>query len=126
MKLSTIESGQPIRTAKIDGYRYELMAVGLGGDIGRQALKLLNALPPRSVERTSVTTWDDTGKWVSTQLDYKYPWQPNEAGSPYRMKAATVAQCRKYPELSAYRHMNINERRRIMPSLLWKKVEVNP
>ena len=114
---------QPVRTAKIDGFRYELIAVGPGGDIGRQALKLLNALPPRSVERTPMTTWDDTWGWVSTQLDYKYPWHPNEAGSPYRVKAAPVAQCRKYPELSAYREMEINERRRVMPSLLWKKIE---
>ena len=107
----------------IDGFRYELMAVGPGGDIGRQVLKLLNALPPRTVERTPVTTWDGSGSWVTKHLYYRFRWHPNEAKSPYRMKTATVTQCQKYPELSAYRDMEINEWRRIMPSLLWRNVE---
>jgi hypothetical protein len=110
--LLTPDGVQPTRNSKIDGYRYELLAVGFRNEIIDQCRDLMNSLPPRKIDR------------VTDTLTYTYKWQETDKGSPYRLKYATPQQCMLWQELSAYKDM---ERRDFIlqgPSLLWKLVEV--
>ena len=95
---------QPARTCKIDGCRYELVAVGK--EMHDEASRLLAACPPRGTHGT-----------------YTYSWRETERGSPYRVKPATVMQCEKWAELSAYKGLGKYEFYRAYPKLLWKRID---
>ena len=74
---------RPTRTAKIDGYRYELAAVG---EVGAEASRLIEA----------------AGKYAG-HGGYTYYWRETDKGSPVRVKCATRAQIAAWPELASYR-----------------------
>lgn len=89
--LRTADGEQPVRTAKIDGYRYELLAVGERRELYPEIDKLMKALPLKSEHK------------VSDTLTYRYPWQETDKGSPIRVKYATPIQVEHWNELTAYR-----------------------
>ena len=105
---------RPVRNAKIDGYRYELLAVGPTG-LYEQAEVINKAAGPKS-----------------TYGHYTYNWRETDSGAPARLKRATKEQLAKWPELKAYRE-TIDairakesyawiEVERKWPSLLWKRI----
>jgi hypothetical protein len=107
-----------VRTARIDGIRYELKAVGLWNEINNQAWKINKSAPPRHVQ---------VGDW-----ECDYHWDRTDKGAPAKMKKATEAQIRKWPELSAYRQPLADLRKagaclfeldKAWPHLLWVKIE---
>lgn len=81
--LKTGNEVRPTRTAKIDGFRYELKAVGHG--LHDEAKKINDAAPMRHIG------------------GYTYFWSETEKGAPARLRSATADQCNKWEELSAYK-----------------------
>jgi hypothetical protein len=108
--LRTEDGIRPTRTSKIDGFRYELKAVG--PDTWKEARAINNAAPQRSIGT------------------YSYRWEYTDKGAPARLKNATKDQLAKWPELSAAREAiaALPERHcyhdvmQLWPSLLWVKV----
>lgn len=120
---------RPVRTAKIDGERYELLAVGARREVIDQAGEI-NGAQFRSIESPSLII-DGTGKqWSEAEIadakargaelwwnQYSYSWSETDAGAPARMKYATPAQAEKWEELRGYRgDRNV--------CLLWKRVQM--
>ena len=99
---------RPERTAKIDGYRYVLLAVGLDG-ISQQAQDINHAAGPRRVDK------------VSDTLTYTYHWQDTDKGAPARVKPASKDQIARWPELTAWRGQDDWERYSNPVYLLWKR-----
>jgi len=84
--LTTKDGTQPIRTAKIDGDRYELKAIGKRSDIYAESSAILKAAGPRSVDR-----------------GYTYHWHDTDHGAPCRVKYPTKDQVKRWEELTAWR-----------------------
>ena len=97
---------RPVRTAKIDGYRYELRAVGY-----REVATDAEAINRAAGYREVVT--------VTPTLVYHYTWSETDPGAPARLKFATKDQVTRWPELSAYRGEDMTWNR---PYLLWTRV----
>jgi len=108
---------RPQRTAKIDGVRYVLKAVGTG--LYAEAKAINNAAGYKSVDR------------ISDTLTYHYAWKETDRGAPARLKTATRKQIESWPELTATRerfkelqlhHACGIDYRNIWPDLLWVKL----
>ena len=121
--LCSANGEQPIRQSKIDGYRYELLAVGAGKELSGQCAEIFKTLEPRDTQTVTATSFDDDGNRIDTPLVYTYRWTPTEAGSPYRLKKATPQQCSKWSELSQFEKMEVQEFYQTDPCLLWKRVD---
>lgn len=110
---------RPVRNAKIDGYRYELKAVGHDG-LYDEAKAINKAAGYKAVDR------------VTDTLIYHYNWSETDKGAPARLRKATKEQVAKWPELKAYREqidsIKSHDRwawidvERAWPDLLWVKV----
>ena len=74
---------RPVRTSRIGGLVYELIAVGLYADLWQQAEDAVHALGVRKVIGT-----------------LKYYWSATENGSPIRLKKASAAQMGSWKELA--------------------------
>jgi hypothetical protein len=85
--LRTADGIQPIRTAKIDGFRYELKAVGI--DVYVEAAAINHAAGKKHVV---IGTWE-----------HDYPWEINDKGAPARVKKATKSQLMGWPELASHK-----------------------
>ncbi len=99
----TVNGIKPDRTAKIDGFRYKLLAVGrrFQDGLSTQA-RNINYDAPKLVIGL-----------------YSRPWHDTDKGAPARIKSATKAQVAKWPELSAYRDVTYKGG---WPYLLWVKI----
>lgn len=103
--LRTADGQRPERTAKIDGSRYVLLAVGCDG-ISEQARTLNRANGPRRVDK------------ITDTLTYTYFWEETDKHAPARVKPASKDQVARWPELTAWR----TENRYFNPVyLLWKR-----
>ena len=109
--LRTPDGVQPTRTSKIDGYRYELLAVGERKDLYPEIDKLMKALPLKGIDK------------VTDTLIYHYHWQYTDRGSPIRVKYATPQQVEHWQELSLYRNLDHHDFIRKEITLIWKKAE---
>ena len=89
--LRNADGEQPVRTAKIDGTRHKLIAVGTESEIHKQAHAL-------NVERGNDFVFADSAR------DF--------LAGPAKRRFATISQVQNWPELTAYRGGN-------RPSLLW-------
>ena len=76
-------TARPVRTSRIDGLTYELVAVGMYADLYRQAE---NACIVAGVHKVIGP--------------FKYYWSPTEKGSPIRLKKASGAQMGSWKELA--------------------------
>jgi hypothetical protein len=94
---------RPIRTAKIDGVRYELKAVG-----GRELYK----------EAETINEAPEAG-YKDVLGPLKYPWRETDKGAPARIKPANHDQVEKWPELSSWRGKDLYFHPAI---LLWVKL----
>jgi hypothetical protein len=113
--LRAAEGEQPIRACKIDGIRYELLAVGPGREMRSQVNTLLRELPPHTVTPVHGCNGVDAV--------YKYFWKETDKGSPFRMKPATPIQAHHWPELSAYANLDLFDFRvKVCPALIWKRI----
>jgi hypothetical protein len=108
---------QPVRAAKIDGFRYELKAVGR--NVYAEAMAINNAAGPKAVQK------------VSDTLTYTYKWDTTDRGAPARVKRATESQLDKWPELASFKAAIAEIKSRIKsrievdrawPELLWVKL----
>lgn len=104
--LRSEDGERPARTAKIDGYRYELKAVGTG--LYDEAKRINDSVGYKEIHRITPT------------LVYHYHWHETDKGAPARLKPATKDQRAKWPELSAYRDMKPWE----YCYLLWVRCEM--
>src|ERR1039458_7093513 len=86
--MRTADGIRPTRNAKIDGYRYELKAVG---EVYAEAKAINRGAGYRSVDR------------ISDTLTYHYYWEYTDKGAPARMKTASDSQIANWPELASYR-----------------------
>ena len=118
--MKTADGVRPTRTAKIDGHRYELVAVG----------------PRWMADGSGVYT---AAQAINKQHPYKvgsYTYHPHETdkGAPARVKPATKDQLAKWPELKAQRDARNEaaktatclanlDRLAPWPHLLWVKLE---
>lgn len=92
---------QPVRTAKIDGYMYELQGVGDGVEKAAQAIN----------EADGVTFY-----YAATSRDSMY------RRLRAKLRTPTQSQIEKWPELASYRNL---ERWEYKPYMLWVRVD-NP
>ena len=102
---------RPERTAKIDGFRYKLAAVG---DVAGEA-KRINRATPRGQKG-----------------NYTYFWFDTDAGAPARVRPATDAQLASWPELASYQEAIAAVKARgecaavwlrLKPYLLWLRID---
>jgi hypothetical protein len=101
----TADGVKPDRTAKIDGFRYILKAVGRPyyDGLNKQARDINQASP----------------KHINNFSNFSYPYRHTEKGAPARIKRATNVQVAKWPELQAYQNATYRD----WPYLLWVKIE---
>ena len=109
--LRTPNGVQPIRTSKIDGYRYELLAVGERKELFEQIDKLMKDLPLKSEDKITET------------LTYHYHWQYTDKGSPIRVKYATAIQTEHWKELTQFKGLEHCDFIRKEVTLIWKRVD---
>jgi hypothetical protein len=115
--MKTADGSRPTRMSKIDGHRYELMAVGpYRGETGvYAAAKKINDATPVTIK-------------------FRYRWHETDKGAPARVKKATKDQFAKWPELKAMYDAREQaaktatcyaqlERLAPWPHLLWVKLE---
>ena len=115
--MRTADGTRPVRTAKIDGHRYELKAVGFS--LYAEAKLINDAAGPRSVSRCKASKWDDTVQaFVPSEHVYTYHWSETDKGAPARLKTASKSQLAAWPELTAYRDTPAYR----TPYLLWVKI----
>jgi hypothetical protein len=125
---------RPVRTAKIDGERYRLAAVGMRSDV-MPAATALNGRQWRAVERPTLIIGSESkgpdwtpatlaaaraaGKnaWIS---QYRYSWSETDRGAPARVKYATRDQVARWEELKAWR--GTPDERSVC--LLWEREEM--
>ena len=96
---------QPNRTCKIDGFRYELVAIGKYSDTYREG------------ERTNKE--EGTKKMIGT---YTYYYNVTEPGALARVKCASAIQIANWKELEQYKKMERVELFYNKPYLLWKRI----
>ena len=115
--LRSADGVRPTRIAKIDGFRYELKAVGQ--DLYNEAAAINKAAGPKS-SHTTMATFP-----TKKSITYTYDWETNDKGAPARLKTATESQVNSWPELACYRENIPDVWRKAhlgMPSLLWIKI----
>lgn len=116
---------RPQRTAKIDGHRYKLSAVGLSETLTPLAQEM-NGRQLRAVERPSFvidgvdSDYSTTPprkftreEWLSARADsspgrcfvsqYHYRWTATDTGAPARIKTSTAQQLAGWAELSGWK-----------------------
>lgn len=103
--LNTIDGVAPKRTCKIDGFRYELIAIG----------KYSNTY--RDGERMNKE--EGTKKIIGT---YTYYYNVTEPGAIARIKCASAIQISNWVELEQYKKMERVELFHNKPYLLWKRL----
>ena len=108
--LRTANGKRPERTAKIDGYRYILKAVGR--ELGKEARVINRAVGYKGVIK------------ISDELTYHYFWEDNDKGAPARLKPATLEQATRWPELTAWRDNELSFYT-CKPYLLWVRADLN-
>lgn len=91
--LRSADGVQPVRTSKIDGFMYELHAVGKS--LWKEAQQINKDAGPRHIEGSG----------------YAFRWTETSKGAPARLKAASKAQVEKWPELAAWRDIPHWQRR---------------
>ena len=121
--LVNVNGEQPVRQSKIDGHRYQMLAVGPRSDLRKQCDVLIRALPPYRIEPVSYTSYLD-GEPKQVIGEHKYFWTESDKGSPYRLKPATPQQCVLWKELSAYKDLEVRDFYRLSPCILWQKVTI--
>lgn len=109
--LRTPDGVQPVRTSKIDGYRYELLAVGERQELYPEIERLMGELPVKCIDQ------------VTDTLIYTYHWQDTEKGSPIRVKYATPIQVEHWKELAQFRGLSVQEFSRKSPTLIWRRID---
>ena len=121
--LRTPEGIKPVRTSKIDGYRYELKEIGSYSDILTLSEEMLKTFPPKRIEKYKANTFDENNKMIEVEKEYSYTWKENDSGSPVRMKPASVIQIQNWIELSHYKSMDRFTLYCNKPYFLWVKVQ---
>ena len=117
--MRTSDGVRPVRSAKIDGVRYTLRAVGCNVYGEAKAINKANPKPAVSYGTNTVV----------------YSWGDNERNAPARVKSATKDQLAKWPELASFQDAIDKVRAisdhcgmdviRIWPHLLWIKTELH-
>jgi len=99
---------QPTRQRKIDGFFYELGAVGTRSEMESKGIEINKAAGAKKVVGT-----------------YEYKWYLTDVGAPARVKPATRKEIENWPELTAFKDCTANSwawyQKR--PYLLWIKTE---
>ena len=103
--LLTSDGVQPIRNCKIDGFRYELIAIGSYSDIYTQGQRINKESCQKSIGNST------------------YPYGVTDPGSPARVKAASAVQVANWKELATYKNMERLEFYHNKPYMLWKRVD---
>lgn len=111
--LKTEHGTQPVRTSKIDGVMYELVAVGEYGDLMSEARKINESFPPR-IEK--VSGGDENGG-----ITYKYHYHETDFNAPARLKPASKHQLESWAELTEQKTWPMFRK----AYLLWKRCLVN-
>lgn len=119
----------PERSAKIDGERYRLLAVGLRNDVTSQAAEI-NGRNWRQVCRPSIIIESQGASYTEADAEkarsegkrvwysqYKYRWSETDAGAPARIKYATKDQLARWTELKGWQ-----DQASIGVCLLWERV----
>lgn len=103
--LTSPEGVQPNRTCKIDGFRYELVAIGKYSDNYKEG------------ER--INKEEGVKKVIG---NYSYFYNVTEPGALARVKCASEIQIANWKELATYKKMERVELFHNKPYLLWKRV----
>lgn len=106
---------QPVRNAKINGYRYELKGIGKFSELYNQAEAINNSAGPYRVEKYKTTIYNEVAKQNELQdREYKHYYNSSDNGAPAKYKRATSQQLLNWIELKGFTYT---------PYLLWVLVE---
>ena len=111
--MRTADGSRPVRTSRIDGYMYELKAVGVEG-LHFEAMEICKAYRFGLVQDS----------------DCVYEAAPTWPKAPARLKTATDIQISRWPELTAYREgpswteETGTKHYLDKPSLLWVRTDI--
>ncbi len=108
--LKAADGVRPVRTAKLNGIRYELAAVG-----GRELLGEAQKINKACLRHVKIGTWEKN-----------YPWLHTDPGAPAKIKHASAAQIVGWPELAAWADKTDRERYFAPVYLLWKRIDAAP
>lgn len=99
-------AASPVRTAKIDGYRYELKAVDEIDNLWRSADAVNASFGCKDIQTSGTMRWH-------------YTWNERDKGAPARIKLATKDQRAKWRELQAFKDAPQSD----FIALLWIRVD---
>jgi len=115
--LRTSDGHRPTRTAKIDGERYELVAVGK--NLYSEAAQLTQGLGWQSIEHFEAWSPLEDSKTIMS-YHHSYDRHGTTSGAVIRLKPASKAQIANWPELAAFQDIPRYE----AVYLLWIRLEV--
>lgn len=123
-----LRGGSGVRACKINGRRYELVAVGNHYDLLKQAQEMVRL---RAIE--SGKAWEENGvtKTISTYGNHGgevVTWLPPirlDSLAPFELKYATMAQCLKWKELEYFGIADERDRYKSNAAILWERKDFN-
>lgn len=105
---------QPLRTSKINGFRYELYAIDKYNDL-QNIVDKVNRNKFYKID----TYTDKEGK----THEYKYFYNDNVKNALIRIKPASKIQIQNWTELNQYKNMNRFDLYKNKPYLLWLRID---
>lgn len=119
-----LRGGSGVRACKINGRRYELVAVGTHQELFKQAQEMLRV---KAIE--SGKAWEENGetKTISTygnSAGKVVRWMPPvrlDSIAPFELKYATLSQCLKWKELEYFGVADDRDRYHSNAAILWER-----
>jgi hypothetical protein len=124
-----LRGGNAIRNAKINGYRYELVRVGIYTDLRSEVEQLIRdenvakGIWKLENGETYAPRYIEQGGWYKT--NYVHPTCYNQGGHTYVLKYASLPQCIKWPELEYFQVTNDRERYHANAAILWQRADLS-
>jgi len=112
-----------VRACRINGLRYELIAVGTRRDLFKQAQDIVQAM-----DINDGIAWYEDGrlvqKYYSGQIGKYLPPQRLDSLRNLQLKIATMAQCLRWKELEYFQIATEQERYQKEPAILWQRKDI--
>lgn len=125
--LLTPDSSRPVRSSKIQGYMYELRAIGSYPEIHKQVRKINESAGPYKIEKYNVYCFEHQDNCPpickeKNMKEHKYYYSYEDVGAPAKVKCASKQQIDKWVELERFKSIDKYELSHNPPYLLWVKV----
>lgn len=121
-----LRGGSGVRACKINGRRYELVAVGNHHELFKQAQELCrqrDIASGKAWEEDGVTRTISTyGNHVGEVVTWRPPVRLDSLGA-FELKPATLSQCLRWKELEYFKVADERDRYKANVAILWERKE---